>query len=70
MFLLSADYLGDVAKWQGKGLQNPHQGFKSPRRLFLFKGNNYLEQTLLRPVALALYNSSSAATTISSQFRP
>jgi hypothetical protein len=25
---------GDVAKWQGKGLQNPHQGFKSPRRLF------------------------------------
>ena len=24
---------GDVAKWQGKGLQNPHQGFKSPRRL-------------------------------------
>jgi hypothetical protein len=24
---------GVVAKWQGKGLQNPHQGFKSPRRL-------------------------------------
>jgi hypothetical protein len=25
---------GVVAKWQGKGLQNPDQGFKSPRRLF------------------------------------
>jgi hypothetical protein len=24
---------GVVAKWQGKGLQNPDQGFKSPRRL-------------------------------------
>ena len=24
---------GDVAKWQGKGLQNPHHGFKSRRRL-------------------------------------
>jgi hypothetical protein len=24
---------GDVAKWQGKGLQNPHHGFKSHRRL-------------------------------------
>jgi uncharacterized metal-binding protein len=31
--LLSADYLGDVAKWQGKGLQNPEHGFKSHRRL-------------------------------------
>ena len=31
---LRSNYLpGDVAKWQGKGLQNPHQGFKSPRRL-------------------------------------
>jgi len=26
---------GDVAKWQGKGLQNPDHGFKSHRRLFL-----------------------------------
>ena len=24
---------GDVAKWEGKGLQNPHHGFKSRRRL-------------------------------------
>jgi hypothetical protein len=24
---------GDVAKWQGKGLQNPDHGFKSHRRL-------------------------------------
>jgi hypothetical protein len=24
---------GVVAKWQGKGLQNPHHGFKSHRRL-------------------------------------
>jgi hypothetical protein len=24
---------GVVAKWQGKGLQNPHHGFKSRRRL-------------------------------------
>src|SRR5207248_6003161 len=24
---------GDVAKWQGKGLQNPHRGFDSHRRL-------------------------------------
>jgi hypothetical protein len=24
---------GDVAKWQGKGLQNPDHGFKSRRRL-------------------------------------
>ena len=24
---------GDVAKWQGKGLQNPHHRFKSDRRL-------------------------------------
>jgi hypothetical protein len=24
---------GDVAKWQGKGLQNPHRGFNSHRRL-------------------------------------
>jgi hypothetical protein len=30
-------FYGDVAKRQGKGLQNPDQGFKSPRRLFLFK---------------------------------
>jgi len=26
-----------VAKWQGKGLQNPYHGFKSHRRLKLFK---------------------------------
>jgi hypothetical protein len=25
--------IGVVAKWQGKGLQNPHHGFKSHRRL-------------------------------------
>ncbi len=25
---------GDVAKWQGKSLQNSHHGFKSHRRLF------------------------------------
>jgi hypothetical protein len=25
---------GVVAKWEGKGLQNPHHGFKSRRRLF------------------------------------
>ena len=25
---------GDVAKWQGKGLQNPHHRFKSDRRLW------------------------------------
>ncbi len=25
---------GDVAKWQGKGLQNPHHRFKSDRRLY------------------------------------
>ncbi len=24
---------GDVAKWQGKGLQNPDRGFESRRRL-------------------------------------
>jgi hypothetical protein len=24
---------GDVAKWQGRGLQNPDRGFKSRRRL-------------------------------------
>ena len=36
---LSADFLqqkivtGVVAKWQGKGLQNPDHGFKSRRRL-------------------------------------
>ena len=24
---------GVVAKWEGKGLQNPHHGFKSRRRL-------------------------------------
>ena len=28
---------GDVAKWQGTGLQNPYHGFKSHRRLFFFK---------------------------------
>jgi hypothetical protein len=27
---------GVVAKWQGKGLQNPHHGFKSHRRLLRF----------------------------------
>ncbi len=26
-------YYGDVAKWKGKGLQNPYHGFKSRRRL-------------------------------------
>ena len=25
--------MGDVAKWEGKGLQNPDHGFKSRRRL-------------------------------------
>ena len=30
-----AAYIGDVAKWQGKGLQNPEHGFKSHRRLSL-----------------------------------
>jgi hypothetical protein len=32
-FLHAKIYAGDVAKWQGKGLQNPHHGFKSRRRL-------------------------------------
>jgi hypothetical protein len=27
---------GVVAKWEGKGLQNPDHGFKSRRRLFFF----------------------------------
>jgi len=31
--LQSGTYYGVVAKWQGKGLQNPHHGFKSHRRL-------------------------------------
>ncbi len=31
--LLVIIYHGDVAKWQGKGLQNPDHGFKSRRRL-------------------------------------
>ena len=31
---------GDVAKWQGKGLQNPHHGFKSHRRLKKKTGSN------------------------------
>src|SRR4030065_2384163 len=28
---------GDVAKWQGKGLQNPHRGFNSHRRLLAIR---------------------------------
>ncbi len=32
-FPLSLVLLGDVAKWQGRGLQNPDRGFKSRRRL-------------------------------------
>ena len=31
--LLAAVLQGDVAKWQGTGLQNPYHGFKSHRRL-------------------------------------
>ena len=31
----SCSFHGDVAKWQGKGLQNPHHRFKSDRRLRL-----------------------------------
>ena len=30
---LDLQFFGDVAKWQGKGLQNPDHGFKSRRRL-------------------------------------
>jgi hypothetical protein len=29
----SAIHTGVVAKWEGKGLQNPDHGFKSRRRL-------------------------------------
>ena len=51
-------YHGDVAKWQGKGLQNPHHRFKSDRRLrkslrkrgFLFLISNYLHLSPFRPV--------------------
>ena len=34
-FFYKANYLlyGDVAKWQGAGLQNPYHRFKSDRRL-------------------------------------
>ncbi len=34
---------GDVAKWEGKGLQNPDQGFKSPRRLKAARGSFFRE---------------------------
>ena len=37
MLLATAPVSGDVAKWQGRGLQNPHQRFESARRLFLFQ---------------------------------
>ena len=30
-------FSGDVAKWEGKGLQNPHHGFKSRRRLLFIE---------------------------------
>ena len=33
--LESGSGYGVVAKWQGKGLQNPHHGFKSHRRLYV-----------------------------------
>lgn len=32
----TASMLGDVAKWQGGGLQNPYHRFDSDRRLQLF----------------------------------
>jgi hypothetical protein len=32
-FAISHFIPGDVAKWEGKGLQNPDHGFKSRRRL-------------------------------------
>ena len=36
MLVTASRVSGDVAKWQGRGLQNPHQRFESARRLFLF----------------------------------
>jgi hypothetical protein len=33
--ILNFDNNGVVAKWKGKGLQNPHHGFKSRRRLLM-----------------------------------
>jgi hypothetical protein len=33
---------GDVAKWQGKGLQNPDHGSKSHRRLWKSEPNGSL----------------------------
>jgi hypothetical protein len=39
---------GDVAKWQGKGLQNPHHGFKSHRRLSItYQSGLTADQTAL-----------------------
>ena len=33
ILILAPGSFGDVAKWKGKGLQNPDHGFKSRRRL-------------------------------------
>jgi hypothetical protein len=39
-----------VAKWQGKGLQNPHQGFKSPRRLSYEMNKHSVKNGLLQAI--------------------
>jgi hypothetical protein len=51
IFRLEYPLPGDVAKWQGKGLQNPHHGFKSHRRLYTGALNGapfYFQLHLLR----------------------
>jgi hypothetical protein len=56
---------GDVAKWQGKGLQNPHRGFNSRRRLKLkticfARGRSFLLSIKSNDAALSNTTSSSA----------
>ena len=49
---ISVFYSGDVAKWQGKSLQNSHHGFKSHRRLFCIQLFNRLVSFRKFPVML------------------
>ena len=41
---------GVVAKWEGKGLQNPHHGFKSRRRLCKMLITGFLSEDCANPV--------------------
>jgi hypothetical protein len=51
-------FYGDVAKWQGKGLQNPHHGFKSHRRLTYESVKGFILGAAQNPIVASRTNQS------------